>query len=150
MQTRRKQFSIRRASKASRDRTLWCDTPSYLGAAEGICMLVRHFLQQIRMPYLVFSTELIVRECLNNAIHHGNNGDPDKRIKLRVTAARESIRVSVADQGRGFEWRKFVNRQPPSGSECTGRGLAVIGAYASHVAFNRKGNVITVEINDKP
>lgn len=149
MHTKRRELTGHRGTKGSYARTLWCETSSYLGAAEGICMLVRHFLQQIRMPYLVFATELVVRECLNNAIHHGNREDPQKGIKLCVTAAQNHIRVRVADEGKGFDWKRIMALQPAASTDCSGRGLAVIGTYASRIAFNTKGNVITVDISDK-
>jgi len=126
--------------------TLLCDAPSYLGAAEGICMLVRHFLMQISMPQQVFSTEIVIRECLNNAIHHGNENDPDKRIKASVARTPDGIRIRVADEGKGFDWKETLARRHASDNECCGRGLALVKSYASRIAFNRKGNVITVEI----
>jgi serine/threonine-protein kinase RsbW len=137
-----------RSALASCARSLYCDAPSYLGAAEGICMLVRHFLMQISMPHLVFSTELIIRECLNNAIQHGNDSDPAKRIKVSVTSARNAIRIRVADEGKGFPWKTLGLHRIADG-DCNGRGLRMIAAYASRIAFNRQGNVIIVDITDK-
>ncbi len=128
-------------------RTLVCDTPSHLGAAEGMCLLVRHFLLQISMPEQVFMTELVLRECLNNAIHHGNGGDPDKRIKVTVTAEQHRIRLRVADQGKGFDWRKMTRASLPNARVITGRGLAMVASYASRIRFNPKGNVISVDIS---
>ncbi len=149
MQTLSRKTTRRGAPRSSCARTLFCDAPSYLGAAEGICMLVRHFLMQISMPYLVFSTELIVRECLNNAITHGNGSDPDKRVKVSITATQSTIRVRVTDQGNGFAWKRLATLRAPAPASCDGRGLAIIGTYADRVAFNRKGNVITIDINSK-
>ena len=140
------QGTLPRSAKTSCGRLLVCHAPSHLGAAEGMCMLVRHFLMQISMPLQVFATELIVRECLNNAIHHGNCGDPDKRVKLTVDASRERIRIRVADQGKGFNWRDAVQAVNTDSARPVGRGLAMIGAYASRIAFNPKGNVVTVDI----
>ncbi len=131
------------------DRTLFCNAPSYVGAAEGLCMLVRHFLRQHELPELAFSTELIVRECLNNAIHHGNRRDPRKRVRLLVAAEKGVVYVTVADEGQGFNWNSYTPARLPSHTEPTGRGLAVISSYARHVTFNRKGNVIKVEIAGK-
>ena len=146
--TPQRQNTRPRSALASCARTLYCDAPSYLGAAEGICMLVRHFLMQISMPHLVFSTELIIRECLNNAIQHGNAEDPAKRVKVEVSSTRNAIRIRVTDEGNGFPWRTLRPRRVAD-SACSGRGLRMIAAYASRIAFNSKGNVITVDITDK-
>ena len=141
----------RKASKtASLDgRTLFCDAPSYFGAAEGMCMLVRHFLRQHELPEIAFSTELVVRECLNNAINHGNRHDPRKRIRLFVVAEKKAVRLTVEDDGDGFNWKEYSTARLPGNTETAGRGLAVIASYARHFEFNRRGNVIRVEIGTK-
>ena len=135
-----------RLRKRSTQRTLYCDAPSSLGSAEGICLLVRHFLRRSNHAGIAFATELALRECLNNAIHHGNRQESSRRIRLWVTVRREGVSLKVADNGSGFNWRDYKNRPAPPGTAPSGRGLAIIGAYARKVSFNRKGNLITVEI----
>jgi serine/threonine-protein kinase RsbW len=109
-------------------------------------MLVRHFLRQHDLPELAFSTELVVRECLNNAINHGNRRDPRKRIRLFVVAEKKSVRVTVEDDGDGFNWKEYRTARLPDHTKTAGRGLAVVASYARNFEFNRKGNVISVEI----
>jgi serine/threonine-protein kinase RsbW len=132
--------------KRANEKTLYCDVPTSLGAAEGLCLLVRHFLRRFKHGEVVFATELALRECLNNAIHHGNRQQAQRRIRLWVTVSRQGVSLKVADSGNGFNWRDYKDRPAPSSTTPSGRGLAIIGTYAKAVSFNRKGNLITVDI----
>jgi anti-sigma regulatory factor (Ser/Thr protein kinase) len=137
-----------RSANAARlldERTLFCSSPSDLGVVEGMCKLVRHFLMNRKLSELLFATEVVVRECLNNAILHGNQGDAEKRLSLAVVAESHRVMVRVADEGEGFDWQEMQMRVPDS-SAASGRGLAMVGFYASKVSFNRAGNEITVEL----
>lgn len=138
-----------RMGKCRNERTLYCETPSSFGSAEGMCLLVRYFLRRSNHARIVFATELALRECLNNAIRHGNRDEDGRRIRLWVTARSEGVSFTVADNGSGFNWKVYKNRPAPSTTAPSGRGLAIIGAYARRVFFNRKGNIITVEIAEK-
>lgn len=146
-------FAVRKelpVAHRNRERTLYCDAPSSLGAAEGLCMLVRHFLRRSNQSEIAFTTEVTLRECLNNAIHHGNQHDPKRRIRLWVAAREHGVSLRVADSGKGFNWQKYSEKHAPENTALNGRGLAIIGFYATRVVFNRKGNVITVDIAGKP
>ena len=72
------------------------------------------FLRQHELPELALSTELIVRECLNNAIHHGNRRDPRKRVRLLVEAEKGVVYVTVADEGQGFNWNSYTPARLPA------------------------------------
>ena len=135
-----------RMHKRNQERTLYCDAPSSLSSAEGMCLRLRHFLRRSNHSGIVFAAELALRECLNNAIHHGNRHESNRRIRLWVMARRVGVSLKVADNGSGFNWKKFKDRSAPSSSTPSGRGLVIIGAYAKKVSFNRKGNLITVDI----
>jgi anti-sigma regulatory factor (Ser/Thr protein kinase) len=140
-----KKCGLRMTSRRG-ERTLFCDAPSSLGAAEGLCLLLRHFLRQANHSELRFAAELSLRECLNNAIAHGNRHDPGRRLRLSVAARRDGVSLTVSDNGEGFDWRRYTDRIQPSATAGSGRGLAMIGAYAKRVSFNRKGNQIKVDI----
>src|SRR5260370_970258 len=46
-----------------------------------------------------------VRECMVNAVVHGNRYNGKKKIKFSVSTAPEKYQVSIVDQGEGFELR---------------------------------------------
>lgn len=43
-----------------------------------------------------------VEEALVNAITHGNDNNPIKRIEIHCTLSVNTIEVTISDQGRGF------------------------------------------------
>jgi anti-sigma regulatory factor (Ser/Thr protein kinase) len=90
-----------------------------------------------------FAVELLARESLNNAVIHVDRGFVDKTIRLELHVGRKWIRLQVADDGPGFEWRKARRKHCGLDSE-SGRGLAIYALYAEQVRFNRCGNQITL------
>ncbi|MCK4754602.1 MAG: ATP-binding protein, partial [Calditrichia bacterium] len=45
---------------------------------------------------------IVTTELVNNAIHHGNNNDPDKLVHIVFTVDQEKIELRIIDQGSGF------------------------------------------------
>lgn len=90
-----------------------------------------------------FAVELLARESLNNAVTHVDRSVVDRAIRLELNVGRKWIRLQVADEGPGFDWRKARRRECQVGAE-SGRGLALFALYAEQVRFNRRGNQITL------
>ena len=137
--------------KTARERThvsLLEKIPSRMAEAELLCLKIRNTLQANDLSQHSFAVELLARECLSNAVIHGNENDDDKSIVLRLDLGREWIRLQVRDEGPGFRWRqgrkKQLNTSVPSG-----RGLHLYGLYAQRVRFNRLGNQVTLWISRK-
>lgn len=110
-------------------------------------MLVRHFLLEMGASRLAFPTEVVIRECLNNAVLHGNCEDPNKRMTLTVRADKGSIHIRVSDEGAGFDWKQYGMGRVPASTAMNGRGLTIVHSLAKEVTFNRRGNEINVEIS---
>jgi anti-anti-sigma factor len=122
--------------------------PSRLEEAELLCLRIRKTLQNHDLPLLCFPVELLARECLANAVNHGNRNDADKSIVFRFSIGREWIRLQVGDEGPGFAWRRAFQKRLGT-TEPSGRGLRLYALYAERVRFNRRGNQITLWINKK-
>lgn len=45
---------------------------------------------------------LVLDEALDNALHHGNGGDPGKKIRLGIAYGEADVEITVSDEGRGF------------------------------------------------
>ena len=138
---------MERTSKSHRhEEDLCLSIPSDLSAVEPVCRQIRSLLQQRHLERMEFPVEMIARECLNNAILHGNGGQVNRVVNFGMRVGKKQICLRIADQGMGFDWRVH-KRSWPQASAASGRGLMIAGAYAERVAFNRRGNQVTVWIN---
>ena len=68
-----------------------------------------------------------VTEAVNNAIVHGNGADPHKRVVIELSQAGDELRVSVRDEGRGFDPAKVEDpTRPENLMKPYGRGIHII------------------------
>src|SRR5258708_10344649 len=67
------------------------------------------------IPGNEFDVELALREALGNAVVHGNQEDPDKKVHMRCRCGPgKGISIIVTDQGKGFDFGKVLaNCTPP-------------------------------------
>lgn len=121
--------------------------PSSLAAVERVCEEIRKLLEQHHLGRAQFAVEVLARECLNNAILHGNQGVEDGRVSFGMHIGRKLIWMRIGDQGPGFNWRRMRRRLWPSSRSTDGRGLMLATLYAERIAFNRSGNQVTLWIN---
>ncbi len=52
---------------------------------------------------IISDIAIAVTEIVNNAIDHGNAGDPEKMVKMNVTISAEEVAIEVTDEGGGFD-----------------------------------------------
>jgi len=91
---------------------------------------------------------LALDEAVTNAIVHGHGGDRSKLIRVDCQWTPSEITVTVADQGPGFNGSELPN--PTRACNLlkeSGRGLYIIFAIMSRVAFNDKGNEIMMTLS---
>jgi len=120
--------------------------PSCLEAVEPLCDEIRILLQRRHLAEMQFAVEILARECLNNAILHGNQGVANARVNFGMRIGKKLIRLRVTDQGPGFDWRSVVRHGLPAESAVDGRGLTLTSLYAWRIAFNGRGNQVTLWI----
>lgn len=91
-----------------------------------------------------FEIELALREALVNAIVHGNQEDPQKRVHVqcRITTDGE-VSVTVEDEGEGFEHDAVADPTAPENRLRTqGRGINLMRALMDEVEFEQGGSVV--------
>jgi serine/threonine-protein kinase RsbW len=133
----------------SHERISLCQTiPSQLDEVDSLCLKIRELLKSNCLGEACFGVELLARECLNNAVIHGNRGDAEKSIELSLFVGRKWIRLQVSDQGPGFAWRETRQKSSDTAAS-SGRGLNLYELYARRVEFNDSGNRITLWISKK-
>ena len=130
-----------------RDHELCLTIPSRLTAIEPVCEQIRGLLGRRHLEDVEFAVEILARECLNNAILHGNRGLDNARVNFGMRIGKRLICLRVTDQGPGFDWRRMVRHGLPADTAVDGRGLMVASLYARRIAFNRRGNQVTLWIN---
>lgn len=117
-------------------------------------------------------------ELLINAVEHGNLGityheksalldrgdlahEIDRRAsqpelasrRVRVTVFRMADRVvaSIEDEGSGFDWRTYLERDPAPSLDPNGRGIQIAREMSfDRMAYNERGNVVTAEVELNP
>jgi serine/threonine-protein kinase RsbW len=89
--------------------------------------------------------KVVLTELLANAIYHGNKKDYTKKITIGHVTTKENTKVSVMDEGEGFDINRLPDPTLPENLEkdC-GRGVFIVRNYADAIATNDKGNRITI------
>jgi serine/threonine-protein kinase RsbW len=81
---------------------------------------------------------MAVRECMVNAVVHGNRYNVNKRVHVQVTSSSDSLTVKISDQGEGFEPSDVPD---PLAEENllrhSGRGVFLIRAFMDEVQFRK-------------
>ncbi len=87
-------------------------------------------------------TSMAVRECVINAITHGNGSDPVKIVSVdfgvEERGAERNLVVTVRDQGHGFEPDALTNPLAPENIlSASGRGIFLVRQFMDDVTFHR-------------
>ena len=80
---------------------------------------------------------IVTTELVNNAIHHGNNNDPEKQVHIIFTVDQQKIELRIIDQGSGFNPEHLKDPLAPENllSE-SGRGIFLIRNLMDGLDFN--------------
>jgi serine/threonine-protein kinase RsbW len=93
----------------------------------------------------VFGIRLAVEEALVNAIKHGNQMDPSRKVRVAFQVSWEKFEVLIADEGEGFDPCEVPDPTAPENLErpC-GRGIMLMRHYMTTVTYNQRGNVVSM------
>lgn len=82
-----------------------------------------------------------IRECVINAIKHGNQHDTSKRVFVEFVpggAATPELTISVRDQGEGFDPESLADPLAPENLlKSSGRGIFLIRSFMDDVQMVR-------------
>jgi serine/threonine-protein kinase RsbW len=118
--------------------------PSRLEAVDALCLEIRSLFEKNGLAAKAFIVELLARECLNNAVLHGNGSNRRKHVSLELLCARKWIHLHITDEGPGFNWRRRFTGSLPERTANHGRGMPIITQFADRARFNRRGNQISL------
>lgn len=93
----------------------------------------------------VFAIKLALEEALVNAIKHGNQMDPDKRVFVVYSVTPERFDIRITDEGSGFNPEDVPDPTAIENLErpC-GRGLLLMRGFMTDVQYHGRGNVVTM------
>jgi serine/threonine-protein kinase RsbW len=135
------------SGKRSRSSILEIDSwmPSKI---QAISPLVDRLMRLIEgsqcVPGDEFDVELVLREALENAVVHGNQEDPGKKVHIRCRCEPgKEISIVVTDQGNGFDFGKIVGKGFTTDLAAEhGRGIQLMKAFMDDVHFERDGSEV--------
>jgi serine/threonine-protein kinase RsbW len=138
---------LRFSKKRSRSSILQIDSwmPSKI---QAISPLVDRLMMLIKgsqsVPREGFGVELALREALNNAVVHGNQENPEKKVHIRCRCGPgNEVSIVVTDQGRGFDFGKILGEGFTSDAAAErGRGIQLMKAFMDVVQFERGGSEV--------
>jgi serine/threonine-protein kinase RsbW len=94
-------------------------------------------------PHDTFAIRTGFEEAANNAITHGNGGDPAKKATIDLRVGQGKVEITLQDQGPGFDYSHVAD---PTSKENllkeSGRGVMLIHSFMDEVHYNESGNRI--------
>ena len=91
---------------------------------------------------------IAVTEAVNNAMYHGNEGNPTKHIKIGFESGEKEISFSVEDEGKGFDFNNLPDPTDPINiDKPNGRGVFLMKNLADKVEFNHNGKEVLLTFN---
>lgn len=91
----------------------------------------------------IFAIKLALEEALCNAIKHGNQCDPSKKITVRYSVTPECVTICIRDEGEGFTPEDVPDPTTPDRLRMpTGRGIMLLRAYMDKVEYRDNGREI--------
>ena len=120
--------------------------PSDPGEARGVQEQIEQLLLELQASDRdIFCIKLALEEALVNAIKHGNQMDRAKMVRIRYHVLSDRFECSISDEGPGFDPGEVPDPTAPENLErpC-GRGLMLMRHYMSAVAYNDRGNSVSM------
>ncbi len=100
----------------------------------------------------LFAVKLAVEEALVNAIKHGNQLDPAKKVFVQYTIDDNHFEIRIKDEGAGFDPTDLPDPTADDFLErpC-GRGVMLIRSFMSSVDYVGNGNeVVMSKLKSEP
>ena len=90
---------------------------------------------------LVTDIAISVTEVVTNAVNHGNQNDPQKKVTVTLKVDKTQVTIRIEDQGTGFDPEHLAN---PLADENllkdAGRGIFIVKSLMDEVKFEVNPN----------
>jgi len=84
------------------------------------------------------------REIFINAAMHGNKYDSEKFVTVKIKVTESRVKISIADEGKGFDRKEVADATKEGILETSGRGILFANKFLDSVKYNEKGNEVTL------
>jgi len=127
-------------------------TINFISVSENIT-LVEQFVDSVCEKHNVnedyYGNILIaLTEAVNNSIHHGNNSDPLKEVKVSFLKKQNQLKFIIQDEGIGFDYDNLPDPTTPENIEKpNGRGVFLMKNLADEVLFLDEGRTVELKFN---
>jgi len=93
----------------------------------------------------VFAIKLAVEEALVNAIKHGNQLDPEKKVRVGYAVNDDRFDITITDEGPGFNPADVPDPLDEINIERNcGRGVFLIKSFMTSVEYHGCGNTVAM------
>ncbi len=94
----------------------------------------------------IYGVRLSLEEGIANAVRHGNQLDPNKKVHAICRLAPTRIWIEILDEGPGFDPGDVPDPTDPENLDRpSGRGLLLMRNYMNRVEYSLKGNHLIME-----
>jgi len=91
---------------------------------------------------------IAVTEAVNNAIHHGNQDDPEKVVKIGFESENSKLVFSITDEGAGFDYLTLPDPTDPANlDKISGRGVFLMQNLSDSIQFEQNGKRVLLGFN---
>jgi anti-sigma regulatory factor (Ser/Thr protein kinase) len=128
------------------------ETRSYIATPDRLADIddwIEHAGEAWRLPAdVVFRARVCVAEILANLLEHGRVRPDGDDIRVTLRPCPPALDLEVLDSGRPFDptGRAAAAATAPASDALGGRGLRLLGSYASDMSYRRNGrwNVLSL------
>ena len=84
---------------------------------------------------------LALREAVANAIKHGNELDPEKRVEITAHVASDELVLRISDEGAGFDQNEVADPLAPENRfRASGRGIFYMKRFMDDVEYGKSAS----------
>ena len=96
-----------------------------------------------------FCVRLCLEEALVNAVVHGNESDPHRMVRIDLRDEGETCRITIHDEGEGFDHRAINMELPKNPARIRRRGYILINALSEKIDFYDDSSRVIVYVDTK-
>jgi serine/threonine-protein kinase RsbW len=105
---------------------------------------VEQFVEEISDEHMLYGSYfgnimMAVTEAVENAIVHANREDKAKQVRIKAELTKEGLWITVTDEGIGFNYREYLQKQADAGFTSEKTGLLVVQKLCDELNFSRDG-----------